>query len=183
LNNDVINIINDQPQNAFSNQGEVDIRDLFTIEHHGIMVEDKIRIIEIILSEKDVSHKVCLYLRKGNNRLTNTTYHQVIDILIDLCWVISKHINPQATETRLIPIVANFAVPVRHTATSQPMNNDNVKHSIKAKENYKTTVPKPVGHTTQHIEVVDGLDKLVNLHQQGYLSDEEFRLAKAKLLK
>ncbi|MFT6988264.1 MAG: hypothetical protein ACJASL_000226 [Paraglaciecola sp.] len=183
LNNEVINTINDQPQNALSNQDEVDIRALFTKEHHVTMVDDKIRIIEIILVEKDDSHRVCLYLRKGNNRLTNTTYHQVIDILIDLCWVISKHINAKATETRLIPSVAHFSAPIRQTAKPQPRKDVNIKRSINTIENSKTTIPKPVCHPTQQTEVVDGLDKLVKLHQQGYLSDAEFSLAKAKLLK
>jgi hypothetical protein len=42
----------------------------------------------------------------------------------------------------------------------------------------KTAVTQP---KTQN-EVVNALDKLVSLHQQGYLTDEEFSMAKAKLL-
>ena len=44
--------------------------------------------------------------------------------------------------------------------------------------------PKPKSQKIEHkTELVDALDKLVNLHKEGYLSDEEFSLAKANLLR
>jgi len=186
LNNNIINIIDDQPDNALSNQNEVEIRDLFTTEHSDKMYDDKTRHIEIILFVKDDSYTVCLYLRKGNNRVTGTKYHEVIDILIDLCWSISKGINPKATETRLIPSVKlsrpSAAVSIRQHFAPQQRKNDPIENLIQEPARSKNTVPKPASQATQQTEVVDALDKLVKLHQQGYLSDEEFGLAKTKLL-
>jgi hypothetical protein len=186
LNNTVIRILDDQPNNAISNQNETEIRKLFAKEHNDKMVDKQTRQIEIVLSDKDNSYTVCLYLRKGNNRVTDSTYYEVIDILIDLCWVISKHINSQATDTRLIFKVTSASTYVQlssqETASQKASRQDKNDHSIDDPVESKTTVENSANQTTQQTEVVDALGKLVNLHQQGYLTDQEFSLAKAKLL-
>lgn len=186
LNNTVIRILDDQPNNAISNQNETEIRKLFAKEHNDKMLDKQTRQIEIVLSDKDNSYTVCLYLRKGNNRVTDSTYYEVIDILIDLCWVISKHINSQATDTRLIFKVTSASTYVpsssQETASQKASRQDKSDHSIDDPVASKTTVENSANQTTQQTEVVDALGKLVNLHQQGYLTDQEFSLAKAKLL-
>jgi hypothetical protein len=185
LNNNVIKIIDEQLQNVISNQNEAEIREFFTKLRNDKMLDEQTRRIEIVLSDKDHSYTVCLYLRKGSNRVTGITYHEVIDILIDLCWIISKRINPLVTEERLIHKVAfsrgYVSIPDRRTAIRQPKKQDD-NQSISEPASPKTTTPKPTDQTIQQTQVVDALDKLVNLHQQGYLTDEEFSLAKAKLL-
>ena len=195
LNNNVINIINDQPDNAISNQTEVDIRDLFVDEHSNKMLDEQSRRIEMILSNKDNSYTVCLYLRKGSSRLTAYKYYEVIDMLIDLCWVISKRINPGATEARLIPVVAKAAASIRPRVVPQLRKDGNIvdiyqpvksiatsKKSEKIQARDSINVDTPMLQATHQTKVVDALEKLASLHQKGHLSNEEFTLAKTKLL-
>jgi hypothetical protein len=182
LNNIVVNIFDDKPENVISNQSEVAIRELFTKEHSKKMVDEQTRQVEIVLFDKDDSYTVFLYLREGNNRVTGETYYEVIEILLDLCWVISKHINEQATETRLNPRIAFSPISARKKSLRQAEHRDNTNHSIEEPAESETTQPKSTGQATQQNELVDALDKIVSLHQQGYLTDEEFSLAKSKLL-
>ena len=182
LNNNVINIVDNRPENVLSNQIETDIRGLFTKEHFIKMDDDKTRHIGMVLSDKDDIYPVCMYLRKGSNRMTDTKYFEIIDILIDLCWAISKHTNPQDIETRVISMTNYSPVPARQTSTIIPKRHYNINKSVKKTAKSKITEPNPVGQDKQQTDLVDSLDKLVNLHQKGYLSDEEFSLAKAKLL-
>ncbi len=184
LNKSVINTIDGQLNNAINNQIEEQIRALFTKEKNDKMVDEKTRQIGMILSDKDNNYTVHLYLRKGNNRITNITFDEAVDMLMDLCWVISKRITPQITETRLIPIVVSSrkTIPAapRKTSVAQSISNDNHSNKVSAKPQSMDT--KPISQSTQQNEVVEALEKLVNLHQQGYLTDEEFSLAKIKLL-
>lgn len=182
LNNDVIYTLDGQPENAISNQIEVRLRDHFTKEQSEKIADEQNRQIGITLSSKDEDYTICLYLRKGNNRVTSAKYFEVVDKLIDLCWVISKCLSPNVTETRVIPAFGftghNTSAAVSDPNT--PLAED--KHMIKETAMPKTAAPKPVEQSISQTEIVNGLDKLVALHQQGYLTDEEFSLAKAKLL-
>lgn len=175
LNNNIIHTLDEQPRNAISNHIETQLRDIFTTEHFDKMVDDKIRQIEIILTNNDESYTACLYLRIGNNRVTGAKYHDAVDTLIDLCWDITKCINLQESEERIIPVVAVTAIP-------QSRNQKTVKKSIAETTTPETVTSNPEGQIPKQTEVIDSLDKLVNLHKQGYLSDEEFSLAKAKIL-
>ena len=46
----------------------------------------------------DNEYAICLYLRQGNQRATKCNYDQVIEDLVDWCWLLSKCINPQNDE-------------------------------------------------------------------------------------
>jgi hypothetical protein len=189
LNTKVIAIIDGESENVISNQIEEEIRSLFNKEQDIQMGDEQTRQIEVILFDKDGSHKICLYLRKGNNRVTGTKYYRSVDILIDLCWVISKQLNSQVTETRIIHGVTytrpNLPVATKETTEPASIRNDNANPKILASTKATTPKPNPLKSVAQSIpktEVVDALEKLVHLHKQGYLSDEEFSLAKTNLL-
>jgi hypothetical protein len=186
LNNNIINTIDDQPENALNNQIEVDMRAIFSKEYYAKMHNEDIRHIEIVLSVKGDSFRVSLYLRKGNSRVTGTKYDEIIDILVDLCWSISKCINFKYTETRIIPIVKYFhpsmkVSPIQSNKLQQ-RQHEKIEDSIQVPAKYTGTASKSSNQVKSQTGLVDALNKLVNLHQQGYLSDEEFRLAKTKLL-
>jgi hypothetical protein len=93
----VVHILDTQSETIISNQIEVQIRALFTKEQSEKIANDQNRQIKIILSGKDENYTIILYLRKGNNRVTSAKYFEVVDKLIDLCWVISKRLNPNVT--------------------------------------------------------------------------------------
>lgn len=186
LNNNVINKIDSQPDNLINNQIETKMRAIFTKEQEDKLINEKTRKIELKLSDKNDSYTIYLYLREGKKRVTRTTYYEAVDILIDLCWIISKQVNPEANEVRLMPVVEplrpDVTVSAQNTGVVQSENYDNVDDLIRSVDNSKMMSSKPEYQSTQQIEVVDALSKLVNLHQEGYLTGEEFCLAKSRLL-
>lgn len=56
---------------------------------------------------------ISLYMREGNNRLTKTSYKDIIEQLINWCWLINAVLNPQNAEKRRITIQSNSTL-VRH---------------------------------------------------------------------
>jgi len=109
-------IKNGQPELGFSAKIEQKIRTDFKLEQADKMVDDKVRKISICLHEKKkISSLVCLYLRKGNDRITKKTYWVVIDDVIDWCWLIAQHINPNNTELRPKQKVSNTETNADHS--------------------------------------------------------------------
>jgi hypothetical protein len=186
LNNEVVSSIDNEPKNVIGNQLETEIREIFTKEQKRKIHLDQTREIQVALSDQNESYVVCLYLRKGNSRITGEKYHKVVDNLMELCWVISKQLNPQVIEKRIVPI-AKVSRPILTSSTRKVVKPQTATPSADNKSNIKqerpkdsSTIPEQVSKNT---ELVDSLEKLVNLHKQGYLSDEEFSLAKANLLR
>ncbi|NQZ22455.1 MAG: SHOCT domain-containing protein [Colwellia sp.] len=183
LNNYSLNIINVDSDNGYSLAKENKTRSSFTGEHRNKLIEDEIRQVHLSLTDnKGKSYIVCMYLRKGNQRFTKTNFFDILEKMIDWNWIIAKQLNPQATEKRKIVVL-----------TSQPATKT---VSLIAKKN-PSTKPEPVielkaerTHTNSELhniavhdtELINSLDKLANLKQQGFLTEEEFSLAKAKIL-
>ncbi|WP_033082918.1 hypothetical protein [Colwellia psychrerythraea] len=96
LNKVVIMCINAQYGHDFDHAHESDLRNSFSKEHHDQMKSEETRRIELHLIDKmDNEYAICLYLRQGNQRATKCNYDQVIEDLVDWCWLLSKCINPQ----------------------------------------------------------------------------------------
>ncbi|MCW8832073.1 MAG: SHOCT domain-containing protein [Colwellia sp.] len=226
LNDQSVNLINEDSGHGFSNDKDQDLRAVFTKEHVDKMVDGKIRQISLQLTDKDKHiYSVCLYLRKGSNRITKKSYFKVVDYLIDWCWFIGKQLNPTQTGKRkakaivkssettqgavkknVTPLHNQAAAirPVTHKAvgksTSIPeagvqpkpkvrVDNaassqtvDNSSAQPKAQKVSGTSVNENAKSTID-TELVNALEKLVNLKQQGFLTADEFAQAKAKLLK
>ena len=128
---------------------------------------------------------MCLYYRKGNQRLTKVKYEKALDQCIDWCWFIAKQINPEHCAVRKAK-----SSPPRQTITKQPKAKVEVK-KIKPVEAVKTTKPEEAATSEESqlthdlgtdTAIVDALDKLVALKQKGFINEREFELAKAKLL-
>ena len=190
LNNHVINVFDEKPENAISNQIDTEIRAFLTKSETDKMLDEQTRTVEIILTDQKGSYTICLYLRKGNTRVTGKSYSEVVDTLIELCWIISKRLNPLVTETRVIPTTAfsraNFAMSAQQPSPL-PDPAPSTKHDDPDEElaTPKVAVQKTLEVPQEKVavvDVVDALDKLVDLHKKGYLSDAEFSLAKTKLL-
>jgi hypothetical protein len=178
LNDDVIHVIDNQPEHVIDYTTEQTMREFFDKEHFAKIVDPQTRYIGLILTDKDQSHTVCMYLRKGKSRLTSNRYYDVVDMVIDLCWDISKSIN-QLTEERVVP---EIQVSRSYTNIHVEKTTDELKSSETDAENKDKSLSLPYADEPQS-EVVKALDKLIDLHNKGYLSDEEFSLAKAKILK
>jgi len=210
LNNITINVINQEAGHGFNHEKEQDLRDVFEKEQVDKMIDGKIR--QVNLSFTDIHFKnytICLYMRKGSDRVTKKTYSVVIDDLIDWCWLIAAKINASDTETRkkkpVIPLesIAD-SIESNYNQTSlynQPAAIRTTTHeSLQAKKDLEDDLSQDQAETvvadekikvaeqrnqpsTIDTELVNALEKLVNLKQQGFLTQEEFTKAKENLLR
>ena len=209
LNDITINVISHEAGHGFNHDKEQDLRDIFEKEQIEKMIDGKIR--QISLSFTDIHEKnyiVCLYMRKGNDRVTKKTYSVVIDDLIDWCWLIATKINADETKTRnKKPVISSEPVvdsaEQKHNQTSlynqpaaiQPTTHESIQaqqsleddlpheqtETIKANENIEVA-KQPNQNNTIDTELVNALEKLVNLKQQGFLTHKEFTKAKENLM-
>ena len=176
------------------------------------MIDDKIR--QVNLSFTDIHTKnyvVCLYMRKGSDRVTKKAYSAVIDDLIDWCWLIATTLNPDDTGMRkkksaISPTERKNIVDQKsHTASlhEQAASNrlsaykniqalddpsgDDVKRTNDSSEQVAlnkniATVDKVQQNKVVDTVLVNALEKLVELRKQGFLTQEEFTEAKKNVL-
>jgi hypothetical protein len=123
-----------------------------------------------------------LYLRKGNQRLTKAKYFDTLETAIDWSWFIATQLNPADTSIRTMKeTVINKTREKVHTKSKvSPVNVQ--KTETKEPEIIKQTQEELHDIAVHDSELINALDKLVNLKQKGFLTDEEFSLAKAKIL-
>jgi hypothetical protein len=97
----VIATINTTLGHGFTEQQEQALREIFHNEQIAKMIDGKVRRISLTIntSEKN-KYVICLYLRKGSDRITKNSYSEVIDNAIDWCWTIANEINAKQTENR-----------------------------------------------------------------------------------
>lgn len=208
LNDQSINVINTQLGHGFNNEQEQGLRTIFANEQVDKMVDGKIRQVSLLLTDNQKhSYTVCLYMRKGSNRITKKAYSKVIDDLIDWCWLIGEKINADETEIRKVKSIAfpqNKAEAKHHQAAaiipvihemdnaSQSLPTDDISPTLKIvnenehqAENEDISEVHNLGQQKSNIdtELVNALEKLVSLKQQGFLTMDEFTKAKEKLLK
>lgn len=129
------------------------------------MVAQRIRkvYLEITVTEKK-KYTICLYLRKGNQRYTKKHFSQVQDDIISWCWLIANSATDKMADLSAKKII---------------LENDNAvaKDLARLAELEEKSTQK---HSDSYL--IDQLDKVIRLKQQGHLTEEEFNLAKAKLL-
>ncbi|MDO6444951.1 SHOCT domain-containing protein [Colwellia sp. 1_MG-2023] len=201
LNNNLIYSFNSsEAQSCFSNEKEQMLNLSFSTEKRGKMIDDKVRKIEMVLTDQTShTYPICVYLRKGNQRLTSGKYEEICKQLIDWCWLLSQTIFPALTEERIIlkPVVPNTPnmnkTNKSETTDAQSLNKN---HNVTGANNAKPQEPKslsttPTDHNTAEVDesvelkdisLINALDKLGKLKQQGLLTEEEFNQAKAKVL-
>ncbi len=202
LNDSPINVINTDTEHGFNENIEQELYTAFANEKINKMVDDKVRRISLLLTDKNKScYTICLYLRKGDSRMTKKSYSTVIDELIEYCWLLGETINTDNTEKRRVKQSVlslqkqeyiktkeySEASLGKQPETSIPLNTED-KH-FKSTDNSDSAGQDNSDEFDQLDEnnaidtnLVDGLEKLVNLKQQGYLTIEEFSKAKETLL-
>jgi hypothetical protein len=203
LGNQVIATINNSQEHGFCNKQEDELREIFHTEYIDKMVDGKMRRISIVLNSHDKNkYVICLYLRKGSDRITKKSYYEVVDDTMDWCWLIAKNINSEQTGQRAIKTKLTAAdleksqhrthddIPL-HTqaAIIRPATHAHDQHKVEKKKAKEGKVNQPLlykednAESTQgELDVVNAIEKLVKLQQQGFLDDDEFIQAKAKLL-
>jgi len=195
----VITTINTTLGHGFNNKQDQALREIFHTEQIDKMIDGKVRRISLLINtvEKN-NYVICLYLRKGSDRITKNSYFEVVDDVINWCWFIAKYINSEHTGERSIKpkITAADIAQAEHKchddtplhtqaaiirpATHSTLPEVSSEH-IEADEHHNNP---PLAQTAAKVEtdLVNALDKLVKLQQQGFLTAEEFAQAKAKLL-
>jgi len=184
LNNFSLSIINADTDNGYSLQQETKTRAGFTGEHRNKLIEDEVRQVHLSLTDNNgKSYLVCMYLRKGNQRFTKVKFFDILEKVIDWNWFIAKELNPQATEERQVEILttpppAKVIVPkvAKKKAPASP------EPEIELTSETTKTSSELHDIAVHDTELINSLDKLANLKQQGFLTEEEFSLAKAKIL-
>jgi len=218
LNEHNISAVNAELGHGFNNDKEQDLRAIFVKEKIDKMVDGKVRQISLLLTDKQKnSYTVCLYMRKGSNRITKKHYIQVVNELIDWCWFIGERLNPGEFNKRKVKsiVLPNDKADINANNNKTPLHNQAaairpVKHQMdnasrilatnehppilnvvnqeknlaelagdKNSENHRQTHEK----NTINTELVNALEKLVSMKQQGFLTMDEFSKAKEKLLK
>ena len=201
LGTKVIASISQQPDQGFNLKHEIAMRELFRVEQIGKMVGGKVRRINVVVSHKNNSKfSVCLYFRQGCERITKKGYFNVVDDVINWCWLIAGLITPEQTGTRPTevfnkteashteeceldnsPLHAQAAVirPATHPAPKKIKSTPQPNSTHEQSERNNKETPEPSNKET---DLVYALEKLVTLQQQGFLTALEFKQAKAKLL-
>ncbi len=188
LNGRNISIINKDKDHGYSEQQENQLRLHFTQAHRHKLIDNEVREAQLYLTDHHAkTYVVCLYLRKGNQRLTKAKYFDALESVIDWSWFIALQMNPQATGERPIKI-SEPVQPIyspKPTQESQPVVDE---ENIEVEEEIdKTIESKPTSEELHNIamhdsELINSLDKLAELKQKGFLTSEEFSLAKSKIL-
>ncbi len=207
--------INTTLGHGFNNQQEQELREIFHTEQIDKMIDGKVRRISLVINTFDKnSHTICLYLRKGSDRITKKGYFEVIDDVIDWCWLIATDINNEHTEQRSVKQPKLASVEVAHTehkshddtplhaqaAIIRPATHSTLaaKASEQAQADELSSLQlsmvtpdlhdphndPALSQTSAQVEtdLVNAIEKLVKLQQQGFLTADEFAQAKTKLL-
>ncbi|TWX66256.1 SHOCT domain-containing protein [Colwellia demingiae] len=206
----VIATINTTLGHGFDEEYEQALREIFHIEQIAKMTDGKVRRINLALhTESKKKHIICLYLRKGSDRITKKGYFTVVDETIDWCWIIAKHINSEQTGVRSFkPTLTTDAAHTEHkTHDDTPLHKQAsiIRPATRLHSVIDVIAPEKIvevtksqrndevitlsdSHDTAAIELarvetdlVNALEKLVKLRQQGFLTADEFEQAKTKL--
>ncbi|MEO9509343.1 MAG: hypothetical protein ABJG28_09150, partial [Nonlabens ulvanivorans] len=209
LNNTLINTVSLDTGHGFNEQKDKALRLRFEQEHRDKMVDDKVRQISVKLTTSKLNqYHICAYLREGNQRLTKEKYHSVIDHIIDWNWYFSSVVNEQETPERPPKVVIEKKIIAPKQVIKPSIKKEPVKSSKEASESEATVETKTTNTTQEAIadvkteppknspvkvnnakstakvdtKLIEALNKLAVLKEQGYLTEEEFVLAKANLL-
>jgi len=171
-------------QTGISNQDEKDFRRTFAEIKRHKMTDNRTREVHLHLITAKEVYKGCIYLRKGNQRLTKAKYEEILEQSMDLIWHLSSSNLTTLTEKRAHassvkdkPVVRKVSSPTarKTVVKANPVISTSISES-KSKEVTETTSVK------QDHDIVDALDKLAQMKQKGLLTEQEFAEAKAKLL-
>lgn len=203
LNDVSVNKVSSESGHAFDTDIEAGVRLSFAQEHRDKMVDDKTRKISLKLTTANSSeHLVCVYLREGNQRLTKEKYNNVIENLIDWSWYYSGQVNkaqtPVRPQTRDIysslpknKTHGQAAIKQSETSNVEPVRAPQQKNSPAPPKSYTSTKQQPSKSSTSsannneansETKIIDGLDKLVTMKEQGYITQQEFDIAKRDML-
>lgn len=166
------------------NQDEKDLRRTFADIKRHKMTDDRTREVHLSLVTAKEVYKGCIYLRKGNQRLTKAKYEEILEQSIDLIWHLSAKNLSSLTEKR------EHVSTVKENSVARKLSSPSIKkpvikaNPVKSNSEVESKPKEAVEATSvkQDHDIVDALDKLAQMKQKGLLTEQEFAEAKAKLL-
>lgn len=195
LNDEIISIVSVDAEHGFSNALEEQLQIIFAKEHRFKMIDGKQRKIQLRLSDDENSQYLfCLYYRVGNVRHTKLKYNKVLKKVIDWHWLFAQYINAENTDKRKIrvklaaektsDIVNSKSQPPPALKQEKTEQIDGHMAAIASTSNKADSLKlNNAESSNQDNELIAALDKLIEMKKQGYLSEDEFNTAKAKILK
>ena len=142
----------------------------FDHESRFKMVDNRIRNVYLVITVNNKkNYTICLYLRKGHRRYTKKHFSEVLEELITWCFLTllsSDDIN-------------DISLPKSSTIIEKDTTSSSLPSQVAKQNNIK----KKNLEKSNDGYLIDQLDKLITLKLEGHLTEEEFNLAKIKLLK
>lgn len=199
LNQNVVNTL-DTLDAPFNDEQEALLKGTFNREYHLKMYGNRVRHVQLILTDiNDKKFVVCPYFRIGDQRYTKLHFKPSLVLLVDFQWQLSKAINPTKTPERKAEIIpdeealkpAKVVSVTRKRPAVKPQAPVQTRHTngnTQVKVAEQSAPPASVNQTdtkladVQDTKIIEALEKLVQLHQQGVLDDDEFTKAKRKLI-
>ncbi|NMP30554.1 SHOCT domain-containing protein [Thalassotalea sp. M1531] len=190
-------------EKGMGNDLEQVVREAFNIEKREKMLPNKLRSIQLLIVDKaQKPFPIYLYIRKGDNRISKTNYREVCESIINWCWKLSLQLCPNGTEQRDTSALTIKTPPPNAIEKNKAYSSDKQAVSpviTKPKEAEKPIETKATqsasnfdneNQNSQKIseqalldtKIIASLEKLARLRAENFLTEEEFEIAKAKLL-
>ncbi len=150
------------------------------------MIDERVRKLELFIEAIDgITAIIELYLRQGNHRFTKLKFGNVIDEITNWLWIVGQTIAPQHTKQRPIkaPIPPIPTVTRQEKPSKSPSNDVKPNNTVASSQPAKAEKLEDNNIKLTDTRLIDALDKLAKLKAQGFLTEQEFDLAKARVLR
>lgn len=179
LNDNLLYTLSSQEKLGFNEGTELNIRKSFAVADREKMVDNHTRQFTLTIVANGHQYPICLYYRRGNQRLTKTKFTLVLEQVINFCWQLSATITPEHTGERELAQQAQMITSHDHVIAPSQV-------TIQTKETATNSAQESIAIAEVVAEadgqIVDALEKLATLKQEGLLTASEFEQAKSKLL-
>jgi len=200
LNDALVSQISADEGQGFTHLKEQQFDHLIAMEKREKIFDNKVRKLTLLLTDNaQKTYSICIYLRKGNQRLTRANFDESVNLLKDWCWLFATLINPTHSEKRKVVEVTQTARPSEKalstntvkqskTVEDKEKQNTTIEHSVTPKDPVIHQQAQPKKNSTAHskfqddIVLIQSLEKLGKLKQQGLITEDEFNLTKQKLI-
>lgn len=196
-------------EHPITNSKEVDVREKFNNERREKMMTGRLRQLNVELTDNNGHiYPICAYLRKGDNRITRKKFGEIIEEILDLCWLLSQNLVQTEQRSHVpvqVPEKKVLLKSVKHSQNKTKLATEEAPATVSTKEQTTgkltdinqpsatpSTMNKNVGETepspnheqfdTIDTNLVNALEKLAKLKEQGVLTEEEFAQAKQKVM-
>lgn len=176
-------------EDAFDLETKHRLRTTLRELQHEQMGPEATRQIDIRISglpESGFLSTVNFYYREGNRRLTDHSYTDTVQDIVKWCGMLNTAMHQPASQSEE-PEINEEAVTEQDETTTEPETDRPSPTASRAEdpdteESAEAAIQEDRNSSAEGDSVVSELTKLVMLKEQGYLTDEEFEKAKAKII-